>query len=76
MTDVLERPTVQTARWRVIIFYRSDNGLIDVEYGVQELSEIEPIVERGPDWNTIERIEIKLNMVAYAGLTLEKSGDL
>ena len=76
VSDVIEKLLVQTSRWRVTIFYRSDNGLIDVEHGVEELSEIEPIVERGPNWNTIERIEIKLDTVGYVSLTLEKVGDL
>jgi hypothetical protein len=28
---------------------------------IEELSELEGIVERGPDWNALDKIEIRLN---------------
>jgi hypothetical protein len=76
MTGILDRPEVTTARWRVVIYYRSAAGLIDVEHGVEELSEIEALVECGPDWNSINRIEVTLDRVSHAALTVEQAGML
>jgi nitroreductase len=45
-------------RWRATIWYRTDSGLIDVEHTLEELEEIQALVERGPDWYALERIEI------------------
>ncbi len=65
-------------RWLVTIVYRSGHlGAIDIEHHVEELAELQEIVERGPDWNCLERIEIRLNprRVTSPGDTLEKSLD-
>ena len=48
-------------RWIATVIYRGDLGPIDVEHHVEELSELHDLVERGPDWNCIERIEIVLH---------------
>ena len=34
--------------------------MLPVEHDIEELGEIEEIVERGPDWNAIESIVIRL----------------
>lgn len=48
-------------RWIATVTYRNDTiGSLDVDYAIDELSEIELIVEQGPDWNAIEKIEIQL----------------
>jgi len=51
-------------RWRAKIFYRTSNGLIDVEHRFDEMEQLHDIVEAGPSWQTIDRIE-----VVYTGLT-------
>ena len=56
-----------------MIWYRTDGGSIDVSYAVEELDELSELVERGPDWNTIERIEIVLARVTDPMLTIETS---
>jgi hypothetical protein len=48
-------------RWIVTAYYRGDLGVIDIEHHVDELGEIEALIERGPDWNCLDRIEIRLN---------------
>lgn len=48
-------------RWIVTITYRTDAGPADVEHHIEELHDVDAIVERGPDWNTIENIVIVLN---------------
>lgn len=40
-------------RWIVTLRYRGDLGVIDNEFHVEELGEIEELVERGPDWNSL-----------------------
>jgi hypothetical protein len=45
----------------VTIVYHGDQGELDNQFLVEELSEIQGIIERGPDWNTLDRIEIRLN---------------
>lgn len=59
-------------RWKVTILYRAEHGPVDVVYYIDELCELEDLVELGPDWNTIVRIEITLNQVHTPGLTLEE----
>lgn len=76
MTDTTapERTEATIARWRAVITYRSENGPVDVEHAMTELDEIWELVERGPDWNTIENINITLDLVSLPGMTLEDVG--
>lgn len=62
-------------RWRAIITYRAKNGLIGVEHDIEELEELQGLVERGPDWRSIERIEIKLERFDRK-LTVEEAAEL
>ena len=49
-------------RWIATMTYNSlNNGPIDVEHHVEEISEIEDLVENGPDWNSLIDIKIILN---------------
>jgi hypothetical protein len=48
-------------RWIATVIYRSDQGDLDNVFLIEELSEIQSIVERGPDWNVLDKIEIRLN---------------
>ncbi len=63
-------------RWSVDILYRTETGDNLVEHFVEELEEIQNIVERGPDWNTIINISIDLIRVHSPGLTVERSADI
>jgi hypothetical protein len=47
------------ARWMVEITYNNDRPALI--FTVAELEDIDEIVERGPDWRTIEHIVITLN---------------
>jgi hypothetical protein len=50
------------SRWQMSVTYRGgDAGPIVVEYDIEELFEIHDLIERGPDWNTVMNINIKLN---------------
>ena len=79
MTDTIEKPEATTARWKATIYYRSEAaGLVDVEHGIEEIADLHDIVERGPNWHTIERIEIVLDryVEAVADLTIEQADTL
>ena len=56
MTD--DQNWERVPRWRAVVHYRSENGLIDVEHWFEELEELHDIVERGPSFQAIEKIEI------------------
>lgn len=58
-------------RWQVTIWYRSELGSLDVQHAVDEIEEVHDLVEAGPDWNTVEKIEIVLANKSDPDLTLE-----
>jgi hypothetical protein len=60
MADVVGGPGRQfSERWMVEITYNNDRPALI--FTVSELEDIDEIVERGPDWRTIEHIVITLN---------------
>ena len=46
-------------RWVAVVYYRTTNGMLDVEHQIEELDMLHDLIERGPDFNAIERIEIR-----------------
>jgi hypothetical protein len=56
-------------RWCAIVGYRTRNGLVDVDHLFEELHELHDLIERGPDWETIESITINLNPRRQASAT-------
>jgi hypothetical protein len=65
-----------THRWHAIVGYKTDSGVVDVHHDIDELEEIQMLVERGPDWNTITEIVITLAIRSHDDLTVEQSLDL
>lgn len=65
-------------RWQVTMFYRTDNGVVDVHHEIEELVEIDALVERGPHWDTLERVVIQIHpeRIMIADLTVEKALEL
>jgi hypothetical protein len=57
-------------RWHVLAYYRTPEGVIDVEYMIEEIDMLYDIVERGPDWHTLDRIEIRLTDNPTPNLTI------
>jgi hypothetical protein len=47
-------------RWVATAWYRTEAGLVDVEHQIDELEELQALIERGPDWHTLYRIEVRL----------------
>lgn len=45
-------------RWKVTAWYRTASGLVDVEHNIEELEDLHDLIERGPSWQALERIEI------------------
>lgn len=62
-------------RWTAVITYSTDNGPSEVTYDIEELDDIQFIVERGPDWNSIMDIRITLARRAY-DVTVEEAREL
>ena len=63
-------------RWKATALYRSIAGFVDVEWFFDEIEELDRLIERGPDWNTLIRCTITLNTVTHPGLTLEAASTL
>lgn len=63
-------------RWKATCYYRTDAGLIDIEHTFEEIEDLAGLVERGPHWGTLDRIEIRLARGASPGLTVEKALEL
>jgi hypothetical protein len=58
-------------RWKATIHYRTNAGPVDVEHDIEEIEELQDLVELGPDWNAIDRIEIILRQ--SSGITVGKA---
>ncbi len=67
--------TMPFPRWFVTVVYRADAGPLDIDYAIEELAELQAIIERGPYWDTIDRIEIRLQRRLY-DVTVEQAEDL
>jgi hypothetical protein len=68
--------TDPTHRWHAVVGYKTETGVVDVHHDIDELEEIQMLVERGPDWNTITEITITLAIRSHDDLTVEQSLDL
>lgn len=64
------------ARWTAIIYYRTELGIIDVEHQIEELDMLHTVVEQGPDFHTVDRIEIRHTKNPSPTLTIEQSEKL
>jgi hypothetical protein len=69
-------PDPETPRWRAVIWYlaeKGENGLLPVEHLIEELEELHDLVERGPVFQCIEKIEIYYLLAGRNKMTIEKS---
>lgn len=48
-------------RWRAVAYYRTNDGLIDIEHHFSELEDLQELIERGPSFNAIDKIEVFYN---------------
>ena len=61
-------------RWIAVVTYRTESGPVDVEHHFEEMVELHNIIERGPDWNTIDgdiRVRPNTRRVCYENDTVE-----
>lgn len=63
----------ELARWLASITYRTAVGPLTVDHGIEELDEIADLVEAGPNWDTIERIEIVKGANPRPWFTIEQA---
>lgn len=63
-------------RWTATIFYRSTVGILDVVHDLFEVEELHDLVEAGPHWDAIQRIEIVRNAAEFPTLTIEEAEQL
>jgi hypothetical protein len=63
----------KTPRWTAVAHYHTDAGMLDVMHDVMELSELQELIEAGPDWHALDRIEIRLNREGRPVLTIEEA---
>jgi hypothetical protein len=56
-----------------VVTYRAEAGPFEVNHHIEELEELQDKIERGPSWNAIESIVVKLNprRAIYPGDTVE-----
>jgi hypothetical protein len=76
VSEVKERAQVTHPRWAATVYYRHATGLVDVTHDIDEISELEMLVENGPHFDCIERIEILYKLGSTAGLTIEGAAEL
>lgn len=76
MTEIIKLAQRRPVRWIATFFYRTDAGIIDVDHGFEELDELHDLVERGPDWHTLDRIEVRLRDNQTPDLTIEAAEKL
>lgn len=63
-------------RWQAIVTYRTEGGPLEVVHDFEELEELHDLIERGPDWNCIIDILVKLARTTSPSLTLEAAEKL
>ena len=69
----MERSPSVPPRWTAVVWYRTDAGLVDVEHLIEELDMLHDLVESGPDFHTIDRIEIRHTKNPCPTETIESS---
>ena len=63
-------------RWTARVTYRIEVDEMVAFYHFEELDALRDLIEAGPDWNTIIKIEIILARVSHPGLTVEAASKL
>ncbi|MDH7973728.1 hypothetical protein QH494_16165 [Sphingomonas sp. AR_OL41] len=76
MSNTLDRPRTTLVRWIATVHYRTAGGLVDVQHDLEEIEELQNLVEQGPHWDTIERIDIVRADGCERQLTVEEAAQL
>jgi hypothetical protein len=59
------------SRWRAIITHRTEHGTTTIERLLEELVDLDRVVEQGPHWDTIVKMEVFRFDPLYDNLTIE-----
>lgn len=59
-TQRVLKATKTDSRWHVKVIYNTII-LSTKEFDIEELEDLHDIIEQGPDWNSIDKIEITYN---------------
>ena len=63
-----------TPRWHAEVDYRTDSGIVSVPHDFEEIEDLHELIERGPDFYTIQKIVIwPQGACASETLTVEQS---
>jgi hypothetical protein len=61
-------------RWHAVTYYRTEKGTVPVEHDLEEVAELHDLIELGPHWDTIEKIEVfRINHITAEDLTVERA---
>ena len=63
-------------RWHAVVHYRTANGMLEVEHDLEEISELHDLIEHGPHWDTIARIEVLRVGHEMTESTIEQAAEL
>lgn len=62
----------EATRWRAVIRYRTEAGSVETVHHLSEIEDLHDIVEDGPHWDTVLKIEIfRINPIDSPLLTVE-----
>lgn len=53
--------TLTHFRWLATVTYATETGPSDIDHAFMELDDLHDLIERGPSWDCIEKITIRLN---------------
>lgn len=73
MSEVMEEVGTTLVRWTAHVFYKTEYGLVDVRHDMEELEELQDLVERGPHWDCIDRIDIRRAIPREELMTVEQA---
>ncbi|RZD49897.1 MAG: hypothetical protein CXT67_09680 [Methanobacteriota archaeon] len=63
-------------RWIATVWYRHDAHNVDVTHELEELGDLQELIERGPHWDTIAKIEVTRVTLNKTPLTIEQAEKL
>jgi hypothetical protein len=77
LTNVTDITATVRPRWVATVSYVHDDGIRKVKHAFNEIEDLDEIIERGPDWNCIKKITVRLSDYRRtANHTVEKSETL
>lgn len=63
-------------RWIATVTYRTNDGPLDVAHDIEEIADLHELIEAGPSWDTIIKIDIRRVNPIFPDLTVEVAAKL